>query len=103
MRAEIALGRVDPSPWLGRAWRCWHELLADRAYITEGIGGGLGPGRIFSRPLPIGWRTVMAWAAHNSVDHDDCADLLACVRAMDRAYLDHAGKLIEIDLRKSLK
>lgn len=103
MRAEILLGRVAPHPWLSAPWRCWHELTADRAYVTEGVGGGFGPGRIFSRPQPIGWRVIVAWCRLNRVPDDDLDDHLALIRAMDRAYLDYANRKIDQAVKAALK
>lgn len=104
MRAEINLGRIEPHPWLSAPWRCWHELASDRVWLTEGIGGGLGPIRIFPRPQPLGWSVVTAWAAHEGIlAREDVADLFACVRAMDRVYVAHVNRQIEAELKKMTK
>ena len=100
----IMASYVAPEPHLLWIWRCWHELSSDRTFTTEGLGGGLGPIRIFSRPQPIGWSRVIAWASYNAVEaREDISDLFACVRAMDRVYLDHVASRLEVDLKKMMK
>jgi hypothetical protein len=50
---------------------------------------------------PIPWSAIDRWATRNGIDDpDDFAELVACIRALDRVWLEQQAKTAESDKRE---
>lgn len=49
---------------------------------------------------PIPWSAIDRWASRNGIDDpDEFAELVVCLRALDRVWLDHQAKLAESETK----
>ena len=85
---------VCPQPpevplWAETPWRAWMELSGDRAYAVSGFAAPMGGMMIQSRPLPLSWAVVQQWCDRAGFGEEYRGFVAACVRAVDRAFLDN--------------
>lgn len=81
--------------WTFFYWKAFHELMSDRAYVTETQFIPAGTSSIpiaKSRPLPLRWETMKAYADHNDLSRDDFSMFLKLIRGMDMEFLTIAAE-----------